>query len=193
VSGFTLQQEVKKNGVYSETAVRQFLSEIMPLLQYIHEQQVIHRDIKPANLIRRSQDARFVLIDFGAVKNKVSQVITNQSEQSALTAYAIGTAGFAPPEQMAMRPVYASDIYAVGVTCIYLLTAKIPKDLEYNTTTGDMMWEHLVDISDHLTNVLKKMFNITTNRGILEFVRLGESTILQSVPKFCNGVITFFG
>jgi serine/threonine-protein kinase len=161
VSGFTLQQEVKKNGVYSETAVRQFLSEIMPLLQYIHEQQVIHRDIKPANLIRRSQDARLVLIDFGAVKNKVSQVTTNQSEQSALTAYAIGTPGFAPPEQMAMRPVYASDIYAVGVTCVYLLTGKIPKDLEYDPNTGEMMWEHLVQASDHFIKVLKKMLDVS--------------------------------
>jgi serine/threonine-protein kinase len=161
VSGLTLQQEVKRNGVYSETGIRQFLSEIMPLLQYIHQQQVIHRDIKPANLIRRSQDARLVLIDFGAVKNKVSQVTTNESEQSALTAYAIGTPGFAPPEQMAMRPVYASDIYAVGVTCIYLLTAKIPKDLEYNPTTGEMMWEHLVEVSDHLTKVLKKMLDVS--------------------------------
>jgi serine/threonine protein kinase, bacterial len=161
ISGFTLQQEVKKNGVYSEAGVRQFLSEIMPLLQYIHEQQVIHRDIKPANLIRRSQDARLVLIDFGAVKNQVNQVAASQSGQTALTAYAIGTPGFAPPEQMAMRPVYASDIYAVGITCIYLLTGKVPKDLEYNPTTGDMMWEHLVNISDHLTNVLKKMLEVS--------------------------------
>ncbi|MTJ46756.1 serine/threonine-protein kinase [Dolichospermum sp. UHCC 0259] len=161
ISGLTLQQEVKKNGVYSETGVRQFLSEIMPLVQYIHEQQVIHRDIKPANLIRRSQDARLVLIDFGAVKNKVSQVTSNQSEQSALTAYAIGTPGFAPPEQMAMRPVYASDIYAVGVTCVYLLTGKIPKDLEYNPTTGEMMWEHLVQASDHFIKVLRKMLDVS--------------------------------
>ncbi|MBS3026182.1 MAG: pentapeptide repeat-containing protein [Dolichospermum sp. DET50] len=161
VSGLTLQQEVKQNGVYSETGIRQFLSEIMPLLQYIHEQQVIHRDIKPANLIRRSQDARLVLIDFGAVKNQVSQITTSESEKSALTAYAIGTPGFAPPEQMAMRPVYASDIYAVGVTCIYLLTAKIPKDLEYNSSTGDILWEHLVEVSDHLTKVLKKMLDVS--------------------------------
>ncbi|MTJ10587.1 MULTISPECIES: serine/threonine-protein kinase [unclassified Anabaena] len=161
ISGFTLQQEVKKNGVYSEAGVRQFLSEIIPLLQYIHEQQVIHRDIKPANLIRRSQDARLVLIDFGAVKNQVNQITASQSGQTALTAYAIGTPGFAPPEQMAMRPVYSSDIYAVGVTCIYLLSGKIPKDLEYNPTTGDMMWEHLVDISDHLTTVLKKMLEVS--------------------------------
>ncbi|RCJ28035.1 serine/threonine protein kinase [Nostoc minutum NIES-26] len=161
ISGATLQQEVKLNGILTETGVKQFLSEILPLLQYIHEQKVIHRDIKPANLIRRTQDARMVLIDFGAVKNQVSQAATNQSGHTALTAYAIGTPGFAPPEQMAMRPVYASDIYALGVTCIYLLTSKTPKDLDYNPTTGEMMWEQLVHVSDHLTSVLRKMLDVS--------------------------------
>lgn len=160
ISGATLQQEVKRNGICSEAGVKQFLSEILPLLQYIHEQKVIHRDIKPANLIRRSQDARMVLIDFGAVKNQVNQV-TGQSAHTALTAYAIGTPGFAPPEQMAMRPVYASDIYALGVTCIYMLTGKSPKDLEYNPTTGEMMWEKLVQVSQHFTNVLRKMLEVS--------------------------------
>jgi serine/threonine-protein kinase len=161
ISGATLQQEVKKTGVYSEAGVKQFLSEMLPLLQYIHELKVIHRDIKPANLIRRSQDARLVLIDFGAVKNQVAQVSAEQSGQTALTAYAIGTPGFAPPEQMAMRPVYSSDIYALGVTCIYLLTGKTPKDLPYNSTTGEMMWEQLVYASTHLKSVLKKMLDVS--------------------------------
>ncbi|MBD2515997.1 pentapeptide repeat-containing protein [Nostoc sp. FACHB-973] len=161
ISGDTLQEEVKLNGVLSETGVKQFLSEILPLLQYIHEQKVIHRDIKPANLIRRTQDARMVLIDFGAVKNQVTQGAASPSGQTALTAYAIGTPGFAPPEQMAMRPVYASDIYALGVTCIYLLTSKTPKDLDYNPTTGEMMWEQLVQVSDHLSNVLRKMLEVS--------------------------------
>jgi serine/threonine-protein kinase len=161
ISGDTLQEEVKLNGILSETGVKQFLSEILPLLQYIHDQKVIHRDIKPANLIRRSQDARMVLIDFGAVKNQVSQGTTNPSGQTALTAYAIGTPGFAPPEQMAMRPVYASDIYALGVTCIYLLTSKTPKDLDYNPNTGEMMWEQIVQVSDHLGNVLRKMLDVS--------------------------------
>ncbi|BAY07050.1 serine/threonine-protein kinase [Calothrix sp. NIES-2098] len=161
ISGATLQQEVQRNGNFTEAGVKQFLSEILPLLQYIHEQKVIHRDIKPANLIRRTQDARMVLIDFGAVKNQVAQVIPGQSEPTALTAYAIGTPGFAPPEQMAMRPVYASDIYALGVTCIYLLTGKTPKDLEYNPSTGEMIWEPLVQVSDHLTSVLRKMLEVS--------------------------------
>ena len=161
ISGATLQQEVKKTGFYSEAGVKQFLTEILPLLQYIHDLKVIHRDIKPANLIRRTQDARLVLIDFGAVKNQVSQIPPNQSGQTALTAYAIGTPGFAPPEQMAMRPVYSSDIYALGVTCIYLLTGKTPKDIPYNPTTGEMMWEQMVNMSGHLTTVLKKMLEVS--------------------------------
>ncbi|GAX37222.1 serine/threonine-protein kinase [Nodularia sp. NIES-3585] len=161
ISGSTLQQEVKLNGFFSEAGVKQFLSETLPLVQYIHEQKVIHRDIKPANLIRRTQDARMVLIDFGAVKNQVSQAALNQSGQTALTAYAIGTPGFAPPEQMAMRPVYASDIYALGVTCVYLLSGKTPKDLDYNPKTGEMMWEHLVQASNHLTTVLRKMLDVS--------------------------------
>ena len=156
ISGLTLQQEIRRTGAMSEAGVKQFLSEILPLLQYIHSNQVIHRDIKPANLIRRDQDGRLVLIDFGAVKNQVNPA-ANASDQTALTNFAIGTPGFAPPEQMALRPVYASDIYAVGVTCIYLLTAKSPKDLDYNPSTGEMVWQKYVQVSEHFGEVLKKM------------------------------------
>ncbi len=161
VSGSTLQQEVKRSGPLSEAGVKQFLSEILPVLQYIHSHQVIHRDIKPANLIRRDQDCKLVLIDFGAVKNQVNPAAASASEQTALTSYAIGTPGFAPPEQMAMRPVYASDIYALGVTCIYLLTGRSPKDLDYDPATGELMWQKYVHISDHFAGVLKKMLEVS--------------------------------
>jgi serine/threonine protein kinase, bacterial len=161
VSGATLQQEVKRNGPFTETGVKQFLSEILPLLQYVHSQKVIHRDIKPANIIRRSQDSKLVLIDFGAVKDQVSQSTITGGGHTAFTSFAIGTAGFAPPEQMAMRPVYASDIYALGVTCLYLLTGKTPKDLDYDGATGEMAWQKFVRSSDHLVEVLRKMLEVS--------------------------------
>ncbi|MGF1460866.1 MAG: pentapeptide repeat-containing protein [Leptolyngbyaceae cyanobacterium] len=160
INGKTLQQEVKQGGPFTEAGVRQFLSEALPLIQYVHESKIIHRDIKPANLIRRDEDKKLVLIDFGAVKDKVAPA-QDTSEQTALTAYAIGTPGYAPPEQMAMRPVYASDLYAIGVTCIYLLTAKSPKDLDYDPTTGEMMWRNLVHVSDHFAGVLQKLLEIS--------------------------------
>ncbi|WP_026082621.1 serine/threonine-protein kinase [Mastigocladopsis repens] len=200
IHGDTLQQEVKRNGVFSEARVKKFLSELLPLLQHIHERKVIHRDIKPANIIRRAQDGILVLIDFGAVKNQVSQLA--QSDQSALTAYAIGTPGFAPPEQMAMRPVFASDLYAVGVTCIYLLSGKSPKDLDYNPTTGEMLWERLVEISDHLSKVLRKMLEVSVRnryQAAEEVLRalelepyldtLAQSVLIQSSTGSESGIL----
>ncbi|MFM1841742.1 MAG: Serine/threonine kinase, partial [Cyanobacteriota bacterium] len=66
VKGHNLHQEIKKNGTFTEGSVKQFLTELLPILDYIHSQKVIHRDIKPANLIRRQTDQKLVLIDFGA-------------------------------------------------------------------------------------------------------------------------------
>ncbi|WOD40467.1 serine/threonine-protein kinase [Nodosilinea sp. E11] len=161
INGFTLQQEVKRGGPFTEAGVKQFLSEILSMVQYVHDNHVIHRDIKPANIIRRDQDKKLVLIDFGAVKDKVNPAQAASSDQTALTAYAIGTPGYAPPEQMAMRPVYASDIYALGVTCIYLLSGKAPKDLNYDPNTGELMWREQIHISDHFAGVLQKMLEVS--------------------------------
>ncbi|MEO0946854.1 MAG: serine/threonine-protein kinase [Cyanobacteria bacterium J06641_5] len=160
VKGRNLQQEVKKDGPFSEAGVRQFLSEILPILGHIHSHEVIHRDIKPANIIRRDLDKKLVLIDFGAVKNEVSQADAANPDITALTQFAVGTPGFAPPEQMAMRPVYASDIYGLGITCIYLLVGKSPKDLGYNPLTGSIQWEQHVNISEHLRGVLSRMLEM---------------------------------
>ncbi|HSM83392.1 MAG TPA: serine/threonine-protein kinase [Nodosilinea sp.] len=161
INGLTLQQEVKRGGPFTEAGVKQFLSEILAMVQYVHDNHVIHRDIKPANIIRREQDKKLVLIDFGAVKDKVNPTLAANSDQTALTAYAIGTPGYAPPEQMAMRPVYASDIYALGVTCIYLLSGKAPKDLNYDPNTGELLWREQIHVSDHFANVLQKMLEIS--------------------------------
>ncbi|HIK44959.1 MAG TPA: serine/threonine protein kinase, partial [Leptolyngbyaceae cyanobacterium M65_K2018_010] len=161
INGSTLQQEVKQGGPFTEDSVKECLSEILAMVQYVHNHRVIHRDIKPANIIRRNQDKKLVLIDFGAVKDKVNATQTLGSEQTALTAYAIGTPGYAPPEQMAMRPVYASDIYALGVTCVYLLSGKAPRDLAYDPVTGELLWRDQVTVSDHFAQVLKKMLEIS--------------------------------
>ena len=160
VKGNTLQQEVKKIGVFNEAQARQVLHEISTILKDIHAQKVIHRDIKPANIIRRELDNKLVLIDFGVVKNQVNTVAAGNSEQTALTAFAVGTPGFAPPEQLAMRPVYASDVYALGVTCMYLMTGKAPKNMECDPITGEIDWFKNLDVSDHFVEMLSNMLEI---------------------------------
>jgi len=157
VKGNNLQQEVKKKGVLNEAQARQVLKEISVILRDIHVQKVIHRDIKPANIIRREIDDKLVLIDFGVVKNTVNSAAANQT---ALTAFAVGTPGFAPPEQLAMRPVYASDVYALGVTIMYLMSGKAPKNMECDPITGDINWFKYVDVSDGFAEILLKMLEV---------------------------------
>ena len=60
IKGLTLHQEVKRQGPFSEAGVKQLLSELMPMMEYLHNNQVIHRDIKPANIIRRAQDRKLL-------------------------------------------------------------------------------------------------------------------------------------
>lgn len=159
VRGFTLAKEVRRQGAFSETQVKQFLREFLPLLQYIHDKNVIHRDIKPTNLIRCKDDNRLVLIDFGAVKETISQADESVSKHS--TTQFVGTVGFAPPEQLASRPVYSSDIYALGVTCLYLLSGKSPLEFDYEFVTGEVRWRDLVGVSNSFASILSKMLKIS--------------------------------
>lgn len=154
VEGKTLQMQVREAGTYDEQALKDFLKEILPVLQYLHDNGTIHRDIKPANIMRRSLDNALILIDFGAVKEVGETPMGGGGE---LTQYAIGTAGYAPPEQLAMRPVYASDIYALGATSLFLLTGKAPKDLTTDPTTGEIQWRQYVRVSDSFAQVLDRM------------------------------------
>jgi len=159
VRGYTLAKQVRQNGPFSELAVKRFLRELLPILEYVHQQQVIHRDIKPPNLIRCEDDGRLVLIDFGAVKEQMAEV--GETTHKTATTQFVGTVGFAPPEQLALRPTYASDLYAVGVTCLYLLTGKPPMEFEYDAYTGEMLWEDYVYVSDHFRKILTKLLRVS--------------------------------
>ncbi len=161
IKGLNLQQEVKKKGPFSELKAKQFLVEILPVIRDIHDQKVIHRDIKPANIIRHQKNNQLVLIDFGAVKDRVNTLVAKTYGQTALTEFAVGTVGFAPPEQLAMRPVFSSDIYALGATCLYLLTAKSPKDLGVDNTTGEIAWQKHIQLSEKFSTVLSTMLEVS--------------------------------
>jgi formylglycine-generating enzyme required for sulfatase activity len=98
------------------------LLEILPVLKFIHEQQIIHRDIKPENIMRRS-DGLFMLIDFGVSKQLSGTVMTQPGTQ-------IGSWGYAPLEQMQSGKAYpASDLFSLGATAFHLLTGVNPFNL----------------------------------------------------------------
>ncbi|NEP59999.1 MAG: tetratricopeptide repeat protein [Symploca sp. SIO2G7] len=139
IAGEALTKELVVGQPWSESRVLSLLIEILQVLVFVHQQQVIHRDIKPANLMRRHGDGKIVLIDFGAVKEVSSQSAKGQKEQTELT-IAIGTKGYMPNEQLAGNPQFSSDVYAVGIIGIQALTGVHPKNINIDPRTSEIQW-----------------------------------------------------
>ena len=153
VDGHTISREINQSGPQTEREVKQFLREMLPIVQYIHRQGLLHLDIKPSNIIRRSGDQKLVLIDFGAVRRYPDVALAEAGDRGA------GTIGFAPSEQLAGQPTYASDIYSLGVTCLYLLTKISPLDLAIAPQGQNLRWQESVRLTPHFTRVLTKMLH----------------------------------
>jgi serine/threonine protein kinase len=151
INGDTLRQELrellKNNKRFNEDETAKLLDDVLNALYFIHSKGKIHRDIKPENLIRRKSDGRIFLIDFGAVKEKVTQVVTPDTK--------IHTDGYAPPEQMQGKVKYYSDIYALGMTALEALTGVEPEKLK--DATEKVVWPSQVQVSDKLKKILEKM------------------------------------
>lgn len=120
IEGETLAQELERRGKFTEEEVRSLLLDWLPLLAAVHCQGVIHRDLKPDNLMRRRDNGRVIMIDFGLSKQLKGSVV-------AMPGTTAGTYGYAPYEQMESGEANpSSDLYSVGATCFHLLSGKHP-------------------------------------------------------------------
>jgi serine/threonine protein kinase len=155
IQGQTLSDRVQQVGLFSEREVKEILLDILPVLQYIHSQGIIHRDLKPDNIIWRSRDSKPVLVDFGTIKEIMGTTVTASGR--ATSSIVVGTPGFIPNEQAAGKPLFASDLYALGLTAIYLLTGKMPQELKTNPLTGEIHWrQQTLNVSPKFAAILDK-------------------------------------
>ncbi len=204
IEGPNLAQELESKGAFHEDQIRQILREILPVLQFVHESQLIHQNIKPQNIIRRitptplireegndeeveAKAGELVLVDFGVAKLFTDKVLPP-------TGTAIGTAGYVAPEQALGKGIFASDLYSLGVTCIHLLTQTDPFEL-YSVSEAAWVWRDFLNtpVSQELGQILDKMLENATKRryqhaaDVLEDLKRLEqasepSTASASVP-----------
>ncbi len=163
IDGKNLAQELAEVGKFSAPEITALLKELLPVLRTIHRQQVIHRDIKPDNIIRRPptathQRSSLVLVDFGAAKHATETTLGK-------TGTVIGSAAFIAPEQVRGKANFSSDLYSLGVTCIYLLTGLPPFDL-LDSGENKWVWRDYVekDFDPKLAQILDKLLEPATNR-----------------------------
>jgi serine/threonine protein kinase len=154
IDGQNLLKELETKGIYKEREIKQLLLDLLPVLKFIHERQVIHRDIKPQNIIRRQSDKSLVLIDFGASKQLTATVHTKMGTT-------IGSHGYSPVEQIKSGEAYpASDLFSLGATCFHLLTGISPFQLWVDNGFGWVKdWQQYLSspVSNQLGQVLDKL------------------------------------
>ena len=141
---------------FTEAEVLQLIQLLLPVLEHIHSRGIIHRDISPENIILRDSDAKPVLIDFGVVKELATRL---RSPESAMPETTVGKLGYSPSEQMQTGGAYpSSDLYALAVSAIVLLTGKEPRDLfDENQLTWN--WQRWAKVSPRFAIVLNRMLN----------------------------------
>jgi serine/threonine-protein kinase len=150
-----LNRYQKKQQVFTEVEVFDLLLKILPILDYIHSKKVIHRDISPDNLIQRASDKLPVLIDFGGVKQAAVEAVSLFNPRRSLTR--IGKPDYAPEEQLRKGQAEpCSDLYALGVTALVLLTGKEPHQL-YDAHQATWAWRSQVDVSRSFATILERM------------------------------------
>lgn len=112
--------------VFVENIFRQALQ----VLVYLHglNPPVIHRDLHPRNLVV-SDDGQLHVIDFGAIQDRLLM-----GDEFGSTS--VGTFGYIPMEQAMGQARPASDLFALGMSMVTLITGRSPSEMPFEESTG---------------------------------------------------------
>lgn len=186
IEGETLQSRWQQQPQFSEAEVIKLLFDLLEVLAKVHSHRLIHRDIKPDNIILRKRDSKPVLIDFGIVKEGADTVVDLKGKP--ITELLTGTVQFAPPEQFLGIPVFASDLYSLGLTAICLLTGKWPRGM-INPANNAFEWlRYAPEVSPQLTQILDKATRLDTSKRYqqAEDMRDALNAVLKSKRDTAN-------
>jgi serine/threonine protein kinase len=122
VPGKNLKDIVASEGGVDAARALRIIRSAAEAVQFIHAQGIIHRDIKPENIMVRP-DGTAVLMDFGLAGWDKIEVLAGRGS--------IGTPMYQPPEQADVNGPFgkiseASDVYGLGATLYFMLTARHP-------------------------------------------------------------------
>ncbi|MEJ1936628.1 serine/threonine-protein kinase, partial [Nostoc sp. NIES-2111] len=149
-----LTQRQAVGQTFTELEVLQLIRSLLPVLEHIHGRGIIHRDISPDNIILRDSDSKPVLIDFGVVKELATRL---QSPEMTTPVTTVGKLGYSPSEQMQTGRAYpSSDLYALAVTAIVLLTGKEASEL-FDENQLAWTWQRWVRVKPVFAQIINRM------------------------------------
>ena len=102
--------------------------------------------MKPDNIIRRKEDHKLVIIDFGLAKEVTVSGIKVGSVLG-------GTKGYIAPEILLRIVSFASDIYSIGMIGVFAITGEDPS---YTPLLAEN-WQTKANVSPEFADILNKM------------------------------------
>jgi serine/threonine-protein kinase len=188
-----LQERLALGQVFSPSEVMQWLKDLLTVLDYIHSCRLVHRDISPDNIMLPNGEDRPVLIDFGVVKQVITQIGSQigGGTVDSIRGTMVGKAGYSPPEQLRLGQCYPnSDIYSLAVTALVLLTGRHPSEL-CDGYSLKWQWRKYIKLNESLGQIFDIMLaEIPKDRyqsasevlNVLSTVSWTESSLVLAVP-----------
>src|SRR6266853_789716 len=194
IEGENLEERMDRiNQPMKEREVLGLASEMLDILDYLAQQTppIVHRDIKPANIIIGSKDKRAHLVDFGIARADEAKNIKRKQTS------ALGTPGYAPPEQYQGNADPRSDLYALGATMHHLLTNRDPRNYPPFTyppvrTLNPQVsseTEHLITkaVNNDITQRYQSAMAMKSDIDVILFKRFGVSDTTSSYTLSTSG------
>lgn len=140
IEGSNLETLVNDFGTFDSDRVWQVLLDILPVLHHLHSYDLIHREIEPQNIIYSDRLNKFILVDWISLieVNDLSNITSNLPS---------GSAEYSAPESLEEKAYFASDLYSLGLVCLYLLTGLHPFDL-FDTASHNWEWRDYWQIGE---------------------------------------------
>ncbi|MEB3294081.1 MAG: protein kinase [Synechococcales bacterium] len=173
----------------SEADAMQLLLDLLPVLSYIHDRNIVHRDISPDNLIRHQDTGKPMLIDFGSVKQlaQTALQLAGATPSGQPSGTQIHKPGYSPREQLRGQVTASSDLYALGVTILVLLTGRSPLEL-FDDQQGIWRWRKFIRLQPSLERVLDRMVEIHPRDRFQSAFEVMNA--LQPIAGTSPGVVT---
>ena len=180
ISGHSLTDELPINenwgNLWNESKVVKFLQEVLGILETVHFHGIVHCDLKPDNLIRRAEDGKLFITDFGSLG--LSQFEINSFASIPIENTALG---YTPPEQFSRQMHPSMDIYALGMIAIQGMTRLSPMQLQQDQETNNVIWHfNKMEVSEQIAAILSKMVCYDFRK---RYQSAGE--VLQALQNLC--------
>ena len=151
IEGDNLEELVAKKGAIDEAQAINWLTQLVDILDLLHQRNFAHRDIKPSNVILRP-NGKLTLIDFGTVGvGKLGDKTVGSTK--------VGSIGYAAPEQLNGSSELGSDLFSLGRTLVHLLTGKTPVELETYQTAKELDLSLWTSVRTSVDILLSLAFN----------------------------------